>query len=116
LCMEAGRIRAECFDLVLDQFGYFPRPGIFWIGPGQVPGALTDLAAALRKAGRKAGIAAPRKPFAPHLPLFRPCRARPPLPTGHPGFHLPCDGFTLFESIPGHQGVRYQPLHRWAAR
>ncbi|MDD9857339.1 MAG: RNA 2',3'-cyclic phosphodiesterase [Gammaproteobacteria bacterium] len=115
LCLDAGRIRAQRFDLVLDQPGYFPRPGIFWLGPGQVPGALTDLAAALRRVGRKAGIAAPRKPFQPHLTLFRNCRARPPLPTGNPDFHLPCDGFTLFQSVTGHKGVRYQPLHRWAA-
>lgn len=115
VCAEAGRIRAERFDLVLDQPGYFPRPGIFWIGPGQVPGALTNLAAALRRVGRKAGIAAPRKPFEPHLTLFRNCRARPPLPTGNPDFRLPGDGFTLFQSITGHKGVRYQPLHRWAA-
>ena len=116
LCIEAGQINASQFELRLDKPGYFPGAGIFWIGPGEVPAPLTELARGLRKAAQKAGMKIPRKPFAPHLTLFRGCRARPPLPTPAPGFDIPCDGFALFESRTGPKGVRYELLRRWPLR
>lgn len=121
LCAEAERIRAMPFELALDQCGWFARPGIFYIGPGDAPAALIDLAAAARKisriAARKAHAASrqSRKLFTPHVTLFRNCRARPPLPTARPAFNIAFDGFTLFESVAGRDGVRYQPLQRWNA-
>ena len=113
LCAEAGQINESGFELRLDTPGYFPGPGVFWIGPGDIPAPLTALARSLRKAGGKAGVKVARKPFAPHLTLFRNCRARPPLPTRAPGFDIPCDGFALFESLTGPKGVRYQLVRRW---
>ena len=125
LCTEAGQINAPAngstFALRLDTPGYFPKPGIFWIGPGDILAPLTALAGSLRKAAKKAGIDTPhkgarkgtRKMFTPHLTLFRNCRTRPPLPTRAPDFDIPCDGFALFESITGHKGVRYQLVRRW---
>jgi len=126
LCAEAERIRADAFDLRLDQCGWFPRPGIFHLCPGDIPASLAELAAATRKAARnaerqsarQAGAAAPksRKPYSPHLTLFRHCRVRPPLPTARPDFTVACDGFTLFESVAVADGVRYQPLQHWRAQ
>ncbi len=116
LCAEAGQLNAGRFALRLDTPGYFPKPGIFWIGPRVIPVALTELAGGLRKAGKKAGVKIPRKPFAPHLTLYRNCRARPPLPTLPPAFDLPCDGFALFQSITNHKGVRYEVIQRWGVK
>lgn len=124
LCAEAERIRFDAFDLQLDQCGWFARPGIFYISPGEAPAALIDLAAAARKASRMAARKAgansqqprqSRKPFTPHVTLFRNCRARPPLPAAPPAFNIAFDAFALFESIASRDGVRYQPLHRWRA-
>lgn len=114
VCVEAGQIRAPTFELRIDTPGYFPRPGIFWLGPAEPPGALGELATALRKASNKASIKTARKPFEPHITLFRNCRARPPLPTQTPDFHLDCNGFTLFQSLTNPKGVRYEPVRRWA--
>jgi len=122
LCAEAARIRFAPFDLQLDQCGWFAKPGIFYIRPGDTPAALADLAKAARKASRvaarKTAAAAPKsgKQFTPHITLHRNCRARPPLPTSRPNFALECDGFTLFESLTVADGVRYQPLQHWRAR
>lgn len=125
LCVEVDQINAAGFRLCLDKPGYFPGAGIFWIGATDIPAALPELAARLRKAGRKADrkargkmagkmeIARARRPFEPHITLFRNCRTRPPLPALAPGFDLACDGFALFESIANHKGVRYEIVHRW---
>lgn len=116
LCAEADQVNQSEFELRLDTPGYFPAPGIFWIGPGDLPAGLTELVRRLQKAGKKAGVKTPRKSFAPHLTLFRSCRARPPLPTQPPDFDIACDGFALFESIAGHHGVRYQLVRRWSLK
>ena len=116
LCVEAGQIHAPELELRVDTPGYFPRPGIFWIGPRETPPDLTALVAHLRRASKKAGIKTPRKPFEPHITLFRNCQTRPPLPTQPPDFTLPCNNFTLFQSLTNHKGVRYQAVHRWVGR
>jgi len=124
LCAEAARIRMRAFALRLDSCGWFARPGIFYLSPGEVPAALVDLAAATRKAtriaARKAGASSKRprqsrKRYSPHLTLYRQCRARPPLPAAPPDFTVECDNFTLFESITVTDGVRYQALQSWRA-
>ncbi|MGR3913933.1 MAG: RNA 2',3'-cyclic phosphodiesterase [Gammaproteobacteria bacterium] len=115
LCSAAAGITPPRIQLRLDMPGYFPRPGIFWIGPAVVPPELPELARALRKAGRKAGIAAARRRFEPHVTLFRNCRAAPPLPAPPPCFDIACDGFALFESRATQKGVRYQVMRRWPA-
>jgi len=121
LCAEAARIRFAPFDLQLDQCGWFAKPGIFYISPGDAPAALTDLAKSARKASRaaarKTAAAAPksRKIFTPHVTLHRHCRARPPPPASRPDFTLACDGFTLFESVTDSRGARYLPLAHWRA-
>ena len=117
LCIAANEITPPRIELRLNTPGYFPKPGIFWLGPAEVPPALPELARALRKACRKAGVAAnARRRFEPHLTLYRNCRARPPLPSAPPCFEISCDGFALFESRAGGKGVRYHVAQRWPAR
>ncbi|MGR3985003.1 MAG: RNA 2',3'-cyclic phosphodiesterase [Gammaproteobacteria bacterium] len=115
LCIAAGEIAPPRIELRLDTPGYFPRPGIFWIGPARIPAELPQLARALRRAARKAGIARAHRRFEPHLTLYRNCRARPPLPAPPPCFDIACDGFALFESRGGEKGVRYQVMRQWPA-
>ena len=113
LTMDCRRIDFVPFRLELDRTGYFPKSGIYWIGPSRVPGELTALVKGLRKVSRKHRIKTDRRPFQPHLTLFRNCIRRPPAPVEPPGFALDCSGFTLFQSEFAATGVRYHPLRTW---
>lgn len=100
--------------LALDQLGYFPRPGICWVGPGEWPDALEQLAARLAGAGRRAGGDGGLKDrFQPHVSLLRRCEQPPPAAPQAPAFALPYREFQLYESTRGRSGVRYQALAAW---
>ena len=116
LCAAVDQINASRFELRLNTLGYFPAPGIGWLGSDDIPAELNQLVRALQKVGRSIGVKTPRKTFVPHLTLFRNCRARPALPISAPDFDITCDGFALFESIAGRKGVRYQLVRRWSLK
>ena len=113
LCFGCDRVAIRSFELHIDTTGYFPRSGVYWIGPYEVPEALESLHKNLRKTCRKAGIKIDKRRYHPHLTLFRKCSARPPLPTEVPRFLLDFNGFALFQSTTGAKGVNYRILHRW---
>lgn len=113
LCTEADRIKAVKIELHLDKPECFPASGLFWLAPSNVPSVLIELVKKLRKVSKKSGIKTSRKPFRPHLTLFRNYRARSALPVLDPGFPISCDGFVLFQSIMGRKEVRYQAIRRW---
>ena len=52
----ARNVRAEAFDLTLDQFGLWHHNRIFWAGCSVVPPALVELASALSAALQAAGF------------------------------------------------------------
>lgn len=110
---EALAVAASPFELRLDELGYFPKPGILWMGPSRVPQALSRLARETDSAARRAGIHPGKRAFQPHLTLARRCRVPPPASSLPPDFELAFTHFTLFESITGKTGVRYQPLASW---
>jgi len=112
VCAQVDTLRVEPFDLCLDTSGYFPGSGIFWIGPGVVATALPALVKALREVSRNSGLNTSHRAYHPHLTLFRNCRSRPPRPSPVPDFHIPCNGFTLFESTDP-SGAHYTVLRRW---
>lgn len=116
LMLCARQIAPPRIALHLNTCGYFARAGIFWLGAEEVPPQLPQLARALRKASRKAGIHTAHKNVTPHVTLIRNCRARPPLPLTPPDFAFACDGFALFESRTGEKGARYHPLQNWHAQ
>ena len=103
---EAGKI-------ILDQVGYWPKPGIYWLGPTRWPESLTLLAGKLAGKGTAVGAKRRRGHFRPHVTLFRGCDAPPPAPSGGCNFSLPYEGFSLMESRPGRQGVSYSHLCQW---
>jgi 2'-5' RNA ligase len=99
--------------LLLDRVGYWPRPGIYWLGPGDWPDSLAGLAAKLRRLGSAAGAPRDRSSFAPHVTLFRNCEGAPAAPAQLPAFSFSYSHFTLFESRQGRSGVSYHPLRQW---
>jgi len=109
-------------DLVLDRYGYWPRPRILWLGCSETPPELYELVADLSRRLRGCGFVPERRSFQAHITLARnfagPAPNRPPDP--------PVDwridrvvlvesqpGETGFESQPGETGSRYRVLRGW---
>ena len=99
--------------LTLDCTGYWPRPGIYWLGPTQWPDSLSLLAEKLRKLSVAAGARRDRNSFQPHVTLLRRCETAPPAPVSIPAFSFAYSHFTLVESRQGKSGVSYHPLQDW---
>jgi RNA 2',3'-cyclic 3'-phosphodiesterase len=99
--------------LHLDSTGYWPKPGIYWLGPTAWPEQLAGLAQKLKILATAAGSKLDRNPFHPHITLFRHCSSAPPAPTQAPAFDLTYQHFALFESRQGKHGVSYHILRDW---
>ncbi|GAB5450720.1 MAG: RNA 2',3'-cyclic phosphodiesterase [Halioglobus sp.] len=102
-----------CRSLSLNQIGYWPRPGILWLGPREWPATLTKLASRLRQTAASCGARRERNRFQPHVTLFRRCPSPPAMPAESPGIAFDIEGLTLFESRQGRNGVSYHPLCEW---
>ena len=100
-------------QLHLNQVGYWPRPGIYWLGPSDWPMQLDQLASALAKRGNTIGARHKRSNYRPHLTLFRGCQDAPPAPTLPADFQFEYKAFVLMESRQGRQGVSYNPVAEW---
>jgi RNA 2',3'-cyclic 3'-phosphodiesterase len=105
---------ADSGELHLDQVGYWPKPGILWLGPHNWPDMLNQLAAGLAQLGTAEGSRRKRGAFQPHITLFRGCDRAPSAPASPPSFTLPYRDFALLESRQGRHGVSYHPLAHWA--
>ncbi|MAT91673.1 MAG: RNA 2',3'-cyclic phosphodiesterase [Halioglobus sp.] len=99
--------------LTLNRVGYWPRPGIYWLGPACWPAELDALAATLRQLAVTAGARRERKRFTPHITLYRNCRQPPPAPQRPPHIEFRCQTLCLYESRRGRHGVSYHPLCEW---
>ena len=117
LCLAVDqRLERDCppgANISLDITGFWPRPGIYWLGASHTPQALSGLAQRLANLATAAGGKRDRKTFQPHITLFRQCTLAPPAPAVPPAFELNYRDFTLFESKQGKRGVSYQALHSW---
>jgi len=114
VCVEAAAtaLQADAFTLRLDQFGYFRRPQVAWLGCRQTPSGLLKLVAELSSGCAACGFPPERRPFALHLTIVRKVRRDP----GRPPFMAldwPVRKFALVESVSTPEGVRYQPLRFW---
>ena len=108
----ARNVRAEAFDLTLDQFGLWHHNRIFWAGSSVVPPALVELASALSAGLQAAGfdVADARRNFTPHVTLVRKVNALDaPLPPGQM-LSCPCTKFVLVRSQLSAGGASYQTL------
>jgi RNA 2',3'-cyclic 3'-phosphodiesterase len=117
LCLKVDDLLTQdqlrCDPLLLDEIGYWPRPGILWLGPRSWPEGLTRLAARLSQLSHQAGSRHKSSRFRPHVTLSRRCQSPPAAPTTAPSFTLPFKDIVLYESLRQDRGVRYQPLFRW---
>lgn len=87
------------FELVLDRLGWFARARVAWLG-GRAPANGKALVSALTARVSALGLAFDRRPWTPHVTLFRKVAARPNLPEIEP-LVWPIQQFALIESVPG---------------
>jgi 2'-5' RNA ligase len=99
--------------MTLDRIGFWPKPGIYWLGPATWPEHLDRLAQKLGSLASAAGAKRDRNPFLPHITLFRNCMGAPVAPVAAPSIPLAYRHFALFESRQGKQGVSYHVLQDW---
>lgn len=93
------------FDVTLDQFGYFAKPRIFWVGPSRIPSALSQLSRQMIELCRECAVHTSVDRFVPHVSLFRECLA-PRIPHWRPALHWKAERLVLVES-----GVNGNPGH-----
>jgi len=99
--------------LHLDRVGYWPKPGIFWIGPGDWTRGMSALSISLGTLAQQFGARKDKASFQPHVTLYRRCTEPPPAPSQPPALWIDPPHVTLFESRQGRDGVSYQALAEW---
>jgi 2'-5' RNA ligase len=100
-------------DFDLDRVGYWPKPGIYWLGCCSCPQQLAGLAERLKGIAASVGGKRDRKPFQPHVTLYRRCSGAPAAPSTALSIPVSYRHFSLFESIQGKSGVSYHVLQDW---
>ncbi|MGE0080735.1 MAG: RNA 2',3'-cyclic phosphodiesterase [Thiohalomonadaceae bacterium] len=102
----------EGFRLVIDRAGSFNRTGIVWLGPAEVPAALTRIYEHLHAGVACCGLVPEERPFRPHLTVMRKARRAPATEPFEPVPWV-VDDFVLVESVTSPEGSSYQVLRRW---
>lgn len=100
-------------ELILDRYGYWPRPRILWLGSSHTPPELYELVAELNRRLRGCGFTPERRAFQAHITLAR--KFPGPAPDRSPAVPV-CwriGEVALVESLPGETGSQYQVLRRW---
>lgn len=104
-------IRAEPFELMLDQAGRWPHNRIGWLGCSAPAAPLADLAERLRRVLRESGVALDARPFVPHVTLLRNAPGGP-VPACAP-VRWRVEDFVLATSRTDAGGARYEIAGRW---
>lgn len=101
-------------ELVLDRLGRFSRAGVLWLGASEVPPVLASFQHTLVGALLDADIGHDRKPWEPHLTLYRKLRMPPPTMRSV-AIRWRLEGFSLVESVSVNRGVVYHDIASWKA-
>lgn len=103
------------FDLTLDRYGWFDAAQVLWIGCGEPPEPLRQLAGELGHLMTEiVGLHAGLRVFHPHVTLARKVRNPPDFKPPRP-VSWPVEGFALLESVTAPEGARYQLLTEFPA-
>lgn len=99
--------------MTLNQVGYWPKPKALWLGAEQTTAALSIIVKTLTRIAHQCHIDLQKRPYIPHLTLFRKCQHNPPAALIQPEFSCDFDQFHLFESVSTSHEVRYQCRASW---
>jgi RNA 2',3'-cyclic 3'-phosphodiesterase len=103
------------FTLTLDRCGCWPRNGIGWIAPSQIPDEVGRLVSAMEDWLRGVGFAIEERPYSPHVTLIRKARCVP-LPEAIAPITWRAEDFVLVRSVLETDGSRYETIGRWPLR
>ncbi|MBL4762433.1 MAG: RNA 2',3'-cyclic phosphodiesterase [Gammaproteobacteria bacterium] len=106
-------IKAECFKLGLQPFGFFKKRSIFWLGTAHLPSALASLVAQLWQQLEKQGWQREPAQFTPHVTLARRCSNSVKATQLIKPIFWHVRRFSLLESVSGKEGVSYQQISSW---
>ena len=115
LHLAAQSIDADSIDLVLDHYGYFYKPKVFWMGLQEKPSALVVLHERLASALAECDYHMEHRPYAPHVTLMRKLVHSGELESMDPVSWVAKD-FVLVESMPVAGGVHYEVKQRYPLR
>lgn len=101
------------FSVSLDSIGYWSKPKVLWLGCKTVSENQLQLVNVLSKCANWAGINLQKREYQAHLTLVRKCQFNPPAPLITPDFHFVVQAFHLYESVSGHNGVKYVIRNSW---
>jgi len=108
----AQSVSAKAFNLTLDQFGYFKRAKILWLGPMALPDGLVYLQQSLGDALSACGYQAGKREYRPHVSLIRKC-SNPVSLQYEVAIPWSVNEFVLLESVSTEAGVDYQVIQRY---
>lgn len=109
----ADGISQSLFQIHFNDVGYWPKPGILWLGTLSPPAKLVALADRCRAIAKAEHLQVSKKAYLPHVTLARRQQLSMPAPLLLPDITASFDHFSLFESIAGKTGVRYAVLQSW---
>ena len=107
-----SEVKADACTLVIDRWGYFPRPKVLWLGAQASPPELIDLVAQTQTCIQACIEGYEQNRFVPHITVFR--KARHPLEVDvFAPIEWPIDRFVLVESVTHPEGAEYRVLREW---
>ncbi len=112
LIAEMDQIFLPSFHLLLDRMGYWRKPKVVWLGCTQVPAALDDLVAAIRRIVTRYDISVEKRAYHPHLTVMRKA-VKGPRPTAFTPLPWQVNEFVLVESKLTNAGAQYSVIKRW---
>ena len=114
LLRQLPTLSLPSFSLALDQLGYFPGANVLWLGPSQVPSALSDLYQDLLRRCASLRLAPPHKAYRPHISLYRQTELLDvaKLPSISPIEYRPRQ-LALYRSVPSAVGSNYHIEASW---
>ena len=112
ICRDVDGISSQETELTLDEYGWWKKPQVIWLGTGSMPAGLAELAMQLNTIVRDNGVQTETRPFVPHLTLVRKVK-RPLTRFLFPPIHWKIRDFCLVESITHASGAEYKPCQNW---
>lgn len=111
LCQLAAQLKPAPMALNFDRLTFWRQPRIVCLTSSVEDPATNRLARELADIAVACGIEIDRRPYRPHVTLFR--KLDQPLNTDFASIHWQNKDFCLVESISAETGVRYEVLQRW---
>jgi 2'-5' RNA ligase len=105
-------VNARSSELIIDRWGYFPRPKVLWLGAKTAPEPLTDLVRQTESCIQQCIEGYEQNRFVPHITIFRKARHPVEVDDFQP-IEWNIDRFALVESDTRPEGAVYTVLKEW---